>query len=89
MQCTDPATGGVWCLRPDGSIWAYPVDGGATPPWLGALNTSVGNGVNVAAISGISPNQSPEGPGYTISVDNGPSGFALYAFTRDGKFAHL
>ena len=89
MQCTDPATGGVWCLRIDGSIWSYPVDGGSTPPWLGGLNTSVGQGVNVANISGITPNTSAPGPGYTISVDNGVAGFAIYAFTRDGKFAHL
>lgn len=89
MQCTDPTTGGVWCLRQDGSIWAYPVNGGATPPWLGALNTSVGKGVNVANISGISLNQAAVGYGYTIGVDNGPQGFALYAFGRDGKFAHL
>ncbi len=89
MQVTDPETGGVWCLRPDGSIWSYPQDGSPTPPWLGGLNTSVGKGVNLANISGISLNSCPQGPGYTIGVDNGPQGFALYSFTRDGKFAKL
>lgn len=89
MQVTDPTTGGVWCLRMDGSIWGYAQDGSQEPPWLGGLNTSVGKGVNLANISGISLNESPQGPGYTIGVDNGAQGFALYAFTRDGKFAHL
>ena len=90
MQTTDPQTNGVWCLRTDGSVWSYPTDG-LTPPWLGGLNTSVGQGVNLANISGISAVDGPGnvGWGYAISVDNGLQGFAIYNFTRDGKFAKL
>lgn len=87
MQCEDPDTGGTWVLHPsDGSIWAYPVEGSATPPYLGGFNIHPDWNVNCANIAGISTFGSPGDHGYVIFVQEA-NGYNGYAFTRNGQYA--
>jgi hypothetical protein len=92
MQCTDPVTGGVWTLGPDGHVEGEPEAAGG-PPYLGALNGNRFNWQAVGQLVGFSARIDGNGQwGYDIAVshstpDVNGSWFSHYTFPRNGSLA--